>query len=193
MGLTTDHLSSYSLIQHTEDLSTMRVEPAVEIANRGLMKWVLKLDRQGVCTHYQVLGVLWIGKREWKESVWYQCDVIFAIRWKQKKEERKAVYSCVSWRTERKVDWKEQLTWVEKRPPFRSKCTHPREYENMFCFLTSLTHLFHFGILSRLFLTKQGRICPHVFPERRNGFGVFCQYHSLESCKVTVIALVSPV
>ena len=56
VGLTTDHLSCYCLIQHTEDLSTMRVEPAEEIGNRGLMKWVLQLDRQGFRTHYPLPG-----------------------------------------------------------------------------------------------------------------------------------------
>ena len=42
----------------------------------------------------------WIGKKDRKESVWYQCDVIFAIRWKRKKEERKEVSSCVARRIE---------------------------------------------------------------------------------------------
>ena len=100
VGSTTDHFPSCCLIQHTEDLSTMRVEPAEVIANRGLMNWALQLDGQGFCTHYQVLGVLWIGKKDRKESVWYQCDVIFAIRWKRKKEERKEVSRFVSRRKE---------------------------------------------------------------------------------------------
>ena len=36
VGLTTDHLSSCCLIQHTKDLSTMRAEPAEVIANQKL-------------------------------------------------------------------------------------------------------------------------------------------------------------
>ena len=46
MGSTTDHLCSCCLIQQTEDLSMMRAEPAKVTANRGLMNWVLQLDRQ---------------------------------------------------------------------------------------------------------------------------------------------------
>ena len=45
VGSTTDHLSSFCLIQHTEDLSTMRAEPAAVIANSGLMHWAPQIGR----------------------------------------------------------------------------------------------------------------------------------------------------
>ena len=55
VGSTSDPLSSFCLIQHTEDLSTMRAEPAEVIAKRRLMNRALKFDGQGFSTHYQVL------------------------------------------------------------------------------------------------------------------------------------------
>ena len=52
MGLTTDHLSSCWIIQHTEDLIMMRAQWGV-IATKGFMNWVLQLDGHGFCTHYK--------------------------------------------------------------------------------------------------------------------------------------------
>ena len=66
MGSTTVHLSSCCLIQHTEYLGIMRDELA-EVEDWYI--WVLQLGRQGFWTYYQVIGVLWIGKRDIKELV----------------------------------------------------------------------------------------------------------------------------
>ena len=47
----------------------MRAELAEVFAKRGLMVFLsTEMGRwQGFCTHYQFLGVLWIGKRDRKE------------------------------------------------------------------------------------------------------------------------------
>ena len=98
MGLTTDHFYLL-LIQLREDLNAMRAEPGGVIVNRGLkIEYFNNSIGQVARVLYPLPGPWCTLDRKERGKNWcvYQCGLIFAIRWKRKKEERKEVYSRVS-------------------------------------------------------------------------------------------------